>query len=144
MCGMCVLCLGVVVCCAVSLCVVLVLVLVRNVWCVVCVLCVRGVLVVGCWLLVVGCWLLVVGCWLLVVGCWLLVVGCWCCCCCSDDSMSVCISTSPQSCNPTTAKLIEKACKPGDVGLHDPWEITQPQLCHVHEQSPKLHDHNAS
>ena len=42
-CGMCVLCFGVVVCCAVSLCVVLVLVLVRNVWCVcvVCVECVR-------------------------------------------------------------------------------------------------------
>ena len=34
-CGMCVLCFGVVVCCAVSLCVVLVLVLVCNVWCVV-------------------------------------------------------------------------------------------------------------
>ena len=42
-CGMCVSCFGVVVCCAVSLCVVLVLVLVRNVWCVVSVACVHGV-----------------------------------------------------------------------------------------------------
>ena len=41
-------------------------------------------------------------------------------------------------------KLIEKACKTGDVGLHYPREITQPQLCHVHEQNPKLHDHIAS
>ena len=39
---MCVLCFGVVVCCAVSLCVVLVLVLVCNVWCVVYVVCVCG------------------------------------------------------------------------------------------------------
>ena len=54
--GMCVLCFGVVVCCAVSLCVVLVLVLVCNVWCVVsvcgvcawCVLCVCGVVCVCC------------------------------------------------------------------------------------------------
>ena len=60
----------------------------------------------------------------------------YCCCCCSDDSMSVCISTSPQTCNPTTAKLIEKTCKPGDVGLHYPWEITQPPLCHVHGRPP--------
>ena len=41
--GMCVSCFGVVVCCAVSLYVVLVLVLVCNVWCVVSVVCVRGV-----------------------------------------------------------------------------------------------------
>ena len=34
-CGMCVLCIGLAVCCAVSLCVVLVLVLVCNLWCVV-------------------------------------------------------------------------------------------------------------
>ena len=40
-CGMCVSCFGVVVCCAVSLCVVLVLVLVCNVWCVVSEVCVR-------------------------------------------------------------------------------------------------------
>ena len=55
-CGMCVVCFGVVVCCAVSSCVVLVLVLVRNVWCVVsvcvCVVCVVcGVVCVVCvWL----------------------------------------------------------------------------------------------
>ena len=42
-CGMCVSCFGGVLCCAVSLCVVLVLVLVCNVWCVVSVVCVRGV-----------------------------------------------------------------------------------------------------
>ena len=50
-CGMGVLCFGVVVCCAVSLCVVLVLVLGRNVWCLWCVrgvCCVCGVVCVVC------------------------------------------------------------------------------------------------
>ena len=54
-----------------------------------------------------------------------------------DDFMSVCMSTTPYQCNPTAAKLIEKACKPGDVGLHNPREINPPQLCHAHEQSPE-------
>ncbi len=36
---------------------------------------VRGISIIGYWLLVTGYWLLVIGYWLLVIGYWLLVTG---------------------------------------------------------------------
>ena len=46
----------------------------------------------------------------------LLLCCCCCCCCCSVTYESVCMCTSPQACK---LQLIEKACSPGDVGLHN-------------------------
>ena len=40
--------------------------------------------------------------------------------------------------------LIEKACSPGDVGLHKTLGITPPRSCLEQELTPHKLDHNAS